>query len=112
MNNHDLGSPSVPRIGTDAEGRVHYYNPTHDRVLVAQDRDVVQVQPLDGRTPTEWVQFVAERTGWQTLGLFEHLAEQYHGGAARKRRHAREAADHRAARHREATISGTPSGRL
>lgn len=108
----DLGSPSVPRIGTDAEGRVHYYNPSHDRVLVAEGRDVVDVQDLGGRTPTEWVQFVAERTGWQSLGIFEHLAEQYHGGVARKRGHTGEGADLRAARHREATISGTPSGRL
>lgn len=105
MTDADLGSPSVPRIGTDADGRVHYYNPSKDRVLVAEDGDVVDVQDLDGRTPTEWANYVArERGGWQTLGIFEHLAEQYHGGAAQKRGHAGEAADHRAARNRRDVI--------
>lgn len=69
-----LGSYGVPRLGVDNAGREHYLDAENDRILVARDGDVVHTEDLDGRPPTDWVAYVAERScGWQTHGRAQVL---------------------------------------
>lgn len=75
----ELGSYNVPKIGTDSDGDSHYYDAENHRILLVRNREVVDTKDLEGHELGGWVDAVARKVGWETLGLLDELAKAYRG---------------------------------
>lgn len=53
------------RLGVDAAGRLHVYDPRRDRVTVLDGDGIEHVEDLNGRSVNAWRAYVAERRGWR-----------------------------------------------
>lgn len=51
-------------IGTDADGNDHHYYRAADAVVVYDGRTLDHVEYLDGHDVGAWVDYVADRRGW------------------------------------------------
>lgn len=69
-HNHDLGSHDTPRLGVDSEGAVHYHDTDGDQVVVVDaDGELVAEIALEGRSVSDYRQFIAEeKGGWAIVG--------------------------------------------
>lgn len=52
-------------LGTDAKGRDHYWCPVRGRVWVTVDGEIEHIEQVQDLG--NWVEFVAERVGWDSV---------------------------------------------
>jgi len=71
---HDLGDDiESATLGTDADGYDHHYWLGADCVVVYDSEGVDHVEHLDGRVLDDWVSYVAQERGWDTIGQLADL---------------------------------------
>lgn len=63
--------PHYIPVGTDGEGAHHCYNTRREEIVVVRDGRREHAQALDGRPVEDWIEYVADRRGWETQYLFQ-----------------------------------------
>jgi len=80
---------TLPLVGVDGEGAEHHFDQYADDVYVLQNGDVEHVEELGAGQLPEWVDYVADKRGWDDCrydengidALVERLADALEGAA-------------------------------
>ena len=72
----------LSQVGTDAKGCEHYYCQVRRTLYVLDGDAVAHAEAIRDRPLDDWVDFVEERVGWETLyysrrPLLDRLAELF-----------------------------------